>query len=76
LGQGKKVVLLPISLTPQELQIFSFSMALAEAGLCFIYLYVSGKGANAPPGQAASQGGGRINASGVVKSFGLVIIIV
>jgi hypothetical protein len=32
-GQGKKVVLLPISLTPQELQIFSFSMALAEAGL-------------------------------------------
>ena len=43
LGQGKKVVLLPISLTPQELQIFSVSMALAEAGLCFLYLYVSGQ---------------------------------
>ena len=56
LGQGKKVVLLPISLTPQELQIFSFSMALAEAGLCFIYLYVSGKRAGAKCSHRAGKG--------------------
>jgi hypothetical protein len=30
MGQGKNVVSLPINLTPQELQIFSFSIWLAE----------------------------------------------